>query len=332
MNNQKKLISMIIIIFGLFLFLKPFFIIKEGEMAIVVRFGKIISSITSAGFNFKIPIIDNVVKYPSKIQSWDGEAQRLPTEENQFIWVDSTARWKIKDPKLFYEAVGNITSAQSRLDDVIDSSVRKIIVRNQLREAVRNSNIINEIKRKNVFAAPQQLGEKSNKSLSLISSTYTNVKYEEISTGREKLSEDMLSEAKKVTPQYGITLIDIIIRQIKYSDDLTQSVYNRMIKERSQIAQAFRSDGEGKKAEWLGRREKELRSIQSNATRKAKEIKAKADGKALEIRNKAYNKDPEFAEYWIALLDYQKLLPPINKTITTDMEFFKYLYNKDIRK
>ena len=242
--------------------------------------------------------------------------------------MDTTARWKITDLKLFYESVGTISQAQSRLDDVIDSTVRKIIARNSLREAVRNSNIINEIERKDVFKTRVGIGDPVEKKDSLAFTTFTDSKYEEIQKGREQLSDVMLSEARQITPQYGIELIDIIIRQIKYSDDLTQSVYNRMIKERNQIAQAFRSEGEGEKAEWMGKLEKELLSIQSNAERQAKEIKAKADGEALMIRNRAYNRDTEFAEFWMALVQYQKVLPKMKKILTTDIEFFKYLYRK----
>jgi len=304
----------------------PYFIVEEGEMAIVTRFGKIIKTESDAGLKFKVPVIDQVSKYSKKIQSWDGDARRLPTEENQFIWVDATARWRITDLKKFYESVGTISQAQTRLDDVIDSSVRRIIANNMLREAIRNSNVINKIERTNVFKTEGEEGMDSNNEQ--IISTFTNVKYASISKGRETLSDEMLHAAKEITPQYGIKLIDIIIRQIKYSDDLTQSVYNRMIKERNQIAQAFRSDGEGENARWLGKMERELKQIRSEAERKAKEIKAKADAIALDIRNRAYQRDAEFADFWMAIVQYQKILPKMKKILTTDFEFFKFLYKK----
>lgn len=326
--KKVKIIGIIaaVLVF-IFLLMGPYYILKEGELAVVVRFGKMVDTETEAGLKFKIPIIDQVSKYPKKIQSWDGDAQRLPTEENQFIWVDTTARWKIANPQLFYESVGTITQAHSRLDDVIDSSVRKIVARNSLREAIRNSNIINEIKRKNVYDAQSMGGGENTETISVIS-TFTEVKYDEIKKGREKLSDEVFVEAKKNTPRYGIELIDIIIRQIKYSDDLSQSVYRRMIKERNQIAQAFRSDGEGEKAKWMGKMEKELQTIRSDAEKTAKEKKAKADAIALDIRNRAYNKDPEFADFWMALIQYQTILPKMKKILTTDFEFFKFLYNK----
>lgn len=328
MNKTKAISILIAVLVIIFLLMGPYFILEEGELAVVTRFGKIEKTENEAGLKFKVPIVDHVMKYPKKIQSWDGETQRLPTEENQFILVDVTARWKISDSKLFYESVGSIPQAHSRLDDIINSSVRKVVARNSLRESVRTSNIINKIERKDVYRSePTAEDQEEGKPLAEIT-TYTETVYPEIKKGRTKLSDEMLSEAKENTAAYGIDLIDIIVRQIKYSDDLTVSVYNRMIKERSQIAQAFRSQGEGEKAEWMGKMERELLTIQSDAERQAKEVKAKADALALEIRNKAYNRDAEFAEFWIALTQYQNLLPKMRKVLTTDFEFFKYLYKK----
>ncbi|MCK5222986.1 MAG: protease modulator HflC, partial [Candidatus Aminicenantes bacterium] len=151
MNKLKPVSFIIGVLVIVFFLMGPYFVVEEGEMAIVTRFGKIINTEADAGLKFKVPIIDQVKKYSKKIQSWDGDARRLPTEENQFVWVDATARWRITDLKKFYESVGTILQAQSRLDDVIDSSVRKIIANNLLREAIRNSNVINEIERRNVF-------------------------------------------------------------------------------------------------------------------------------------------------------------------------------------
>jgi len=306
--------------------LGPYYIVMEGEQAVVVQFGKIVRVETDAGLKYKVPFVESVVKYSKKVQSWDGDAQRIPTSENQFIWVDTTARWRIADPKKFYESVGSMTQAQGRLDDVIDSEVRKIIAKNPLREAVRDSNVISQIKRTNALASVAGSAE-SSQALSSIS-TLAEVQYEQIVKGRRALSIEMLNEARTIVPLYGMELIDVLIRQIKYSDDLTPSVFDRMIKERNQIAQAFRSDGEGEKAKWLGQTTRELLQIQSDADRKAKEIKAKADAEALEIRNRAYSQDPEFADYWMALEEYKTLLPKFNKTLTTESDFYKYLYNK----
>ncbi len=325
---KKTIITLVAIGAGLLVItlLGPYFVLTEGEQAVVVQFGRIVRVETAAGLKFKLPFIENAVKYSKKVQSWDGDAQRIPTSENQFIWVDATARWKIVDPKKFYESVGSLAQAQGRLADVIDSEVRKVISKNLLREAVRDSNVISQIKRTNVLADMAGTAESSQGLASI--TTLAEAKYEDIQTGRRALSLQMRDEAQTIMPQYGIELIDVLIRQIKYSDDLTQSVYDRMIKERNQIAQAFRSDGEGEKARWLGQTTRELKQIQSDAERKAKEFKAKADAEALDIRNRAYSQDPEFADYWMALEEYKTILPKFNKTLTTDSDFYKYLYNR----
>ena len=93
---MKKLITTLVVLAVLlivFLMLGPFYILEEGEQAIVTRFGKIVDYQTESGLKFKMPVVDNVTKYTKKLLSWDGDAQRIPTKENQFIWVDATARW-----------------------------------------------------------------------------------------------------------------------------------------------------------------------------------------------------------------------------------------------
>jgi membrane protease subunit HflC len=312
-----------------FLMLGPLWTLQEGEQAVLLQFGRIVATHQEAGLKLKTPVIDRVVKFPQKILSWDGAAQRIPTEENQFIWVDTTARWRITNPKLFYESVTSTDQAASRLDDIIDSEVRKIISRNPLTEAVRNSDVINEIERRNVFAT---VGADSEIDDSVIVDTFTQVTYPSINKGRTELSDEVLTEASRLLiQQFGIELIDVVIRQIKYSDDLTESVYNRMIADRQQIAQAFRSDGEGQKADWLGRRSRELNVVLSAARRRAEEIKGDADAQAANIYAEAYNQDPEFYEFWKAVEAYRMLMPKFRKTLTTDAEFFKYLYNQEGR-
>lgn len=129
-----------------------------------------------------------------------------------------------------------------------------------------------------------------------------------------------------IVPAFGIEVLDIIPRQIKYSEELTDSVYQRMIKERNQIAQAFRSYGEGKKAEWMGKLENEKRSILSSAYAKAETIKGKADAEATKIYAEAYGRDPSFFEFWQATESYKRTMPNFQKTMSTSMDYFKYLY------
>lgn len=300
----------------------PFFVLNEGEQAVVVRFGKIMKIHQEAGLKFRSPFVDDVIKYPKKLLSWDGEKQRIPTKENQFIYVDTTARWKIADPVKFYESVGSLESAYGRLDDVIDSAVRTVISSNYLREAVRNSDEI----MKAIATETFQTGE-SEGSSSLEDLTMSQTQFEKIEKGRKALSDEMIKIVASIVPEYGIEVLDIVPRQIKYSEELTDSVYQRMIKERNQIAQAFRSYGEGKKAEWLGKLENEQRSILSSAYAKSEALKGKADAEATKIFADAYGRDQSFFEFWKAMESYKATIPNFKKTLSTSMDYFKYLYS-----
>lgn len=300
----------------------PFFVLNEAEQAVVVRFGKIVKVHTEAGLKIRSPFVDDVNKYPKKLLSWDGEKQRIPTKENQFIWVDTIARWRISDLVKFYESVSTLENAYGRLDDVIDSAVRTVISSNYLREAVRSSDEILKSRPAESF----QTGETAGSS-SLDQLVSSETQFETIEKGREVLSGEMIKIVASITPDYGIEVLDIVPRQIKYSEELTDSVYQRMIKERNQIAQAFRSYGEGKKAEWLGKLDNEKRSILSSAYEKSETIKGKADAEATKIFADAYGKDSSFFEFWKAMESYKATMPGFKKTFSTGMDYFKYLYS-----
>ncbi|MCF0237337.1 MAG: protease modulator HflC, partial [Sphaerochaetaceae bacterium] len=160
----------------------------------------------------------------------------------------------------------------------------------------------------------------------LRSLTLTDTQQETIKIGRDGLSEIMYSMAKKYTEEYGITLLDVIIRQIRYSDDLTESVYQRMIKERNQIAEAYRSYGRGQLDMWEGKTISERKTIISEANAKAEIIKGEADAEATRIYAQAYDSDPEFFELWRTLESYKETIPSMNKVLTTDIEYFDLLY------
>ncbi len=324
MNAKKLLIlaGIIVVVFLIFLLLGPFYVVNEGSQVVITRFGRIINTRTDAGLYFKLPFTDMVTVYPKRILSLDGDSQRIPTKENQFIIVDTTSRWRISDPKLFYQNFKTLDVAYNRLSDIIDSSVRTIITQNRLSEIVRSSNIINE--RKNTGQLVETDGVETSQIEELLTQPGAS---EAVQKGRMAISNEMADEARKMLPEYGVELLDIVPRQIKYSDELTESVYNRMIKERSQVAQAYRSLGEGKKAEWLGRLENEKRTISSQAYKKAEELKGLADAEAAAIYAQAYQKDPEFYTFWKSLESYKTTMPDFDTLYSTDMEYFKYMYN-----
>lgn len=325
-QNKKMIltIGVVAVVLIVFFMMGPFYIINEGYQVVVTRFGGIVATHTEAGLYFRIPIIDQVTTYPKLVLSLDGDAQRIPTKENQFIIVDTTSRWRIISPEKFYQSFKTLDNAYNKLSDIIDSSTRMVITQNRLSEIVRSSNIINEKTR-------TEVDDKDEETKEIESLVNVNNVNESVSRGRSDLCREMTQEANKLVPEYGIDLIDIVPRQIKYSDELTESVYSRMIKERNQVAQAYRSLGQGKKAEWMGKLENEKRTIQSEAYRKSEEIKGEADAKAARIYSDAYSKDTEFYNFWKSMESYKTTLKDFDATYSTNMDYFKYLYSPNGR-
>ena len=328
-NKGYVILAVIIVALVIFMMMGPFYVINEGSQVVVTRFGKIVNTHTNAGLYFKVPFIDVVVTYPKLILSLDGDSQRIPTKVNQFIIVDTTSRWRISDPEQFYQSFKTLEAANIRLSDIIDSATRTIITQNKLSEVVRSSNLINE-KILTTSVVDENSTDDTAAQIDSIINVSTNS--ESITKGRRQLTLEMAEEARKMIPEYGIELIDVVPRQIKYSDEMTESVYNRMIKDRNQVAKGYRSIGEGKKKDWLGKLEKDKLEIESEAYRKAQEIKGQADAEASKIYAQAYSVDPEFYAFWQSLESYKKTIPDFDVTYSTDMDYFKYLYSSKVQR
>lgn len=298
------------------------FIVNEGEQTLVIRFGKIKKSYTDAGVHVKVPFIDKTIFYPKRILSLDGDDQRIPTKENQFIIVDTTSRWYISDAAKFYQSFATVEDGSRKLADVVNSACRTVITQNRLVEIVRSTNSINEEKKEEVN------GEEEKEIESLVRE---GARIEEVNAGRNELCNLMVAEANRLLPEYGISLIDILPRQIKYSDELTEAVYSRMIKERTQVAKAYRSLGEGKRAEWMGKLEHDRLEVSSAAYAEAERIKGEADAKASRIYSESFSRDKEFYAFYKSMESYLKTLKGSSSVYSTDMEYFKYLYTSEGR-
>ena len=114
--------------------------LEEGLQAIVVQFGRPVGEpITKAGLHMKLPLIQEVRRFEKRLLVWDGDPNQVPTKGREFIWVDTTARWRIADAKKFLENVASEEGAQSRLNDILDSVVRDQVSSSELVELVRSA-------------------------------------------------------------------------------------------------------------------------------------------------------------------------------------------------
>ncbi len=284
--------------------------VDETEQVVITQFGRIVGEPkTDPGLKFKIPFIQKANYFNKNLLEWDGDPGQIPTLDKTFIWVDTFARWKIVDPVKFFQTVNNRFNAIGKLNDIIDPAVRNFVTSNQLIEAVRKSN-------RELDTEETGVEDTSRK---------TRVYYS-INVGRQEITQGILEQAQpKLTP-FGIELVDVKIKRINYVEEVRKSVYGRMIAERNQIAEKFRSEGKGEAQKILGEKERDLQEIESEAFKTAQKIKGDADAEATIIYADAYGKDPEFYSFVQTLEIYREALDKNSSLIlSTDSEFLKYL-------
>ncbi len=301
-------LGIIVVVLALILLNSSAYVVNETEQVVITQFGKPVGKpITEAGLYFKIPFIQKVHFFDKRWLEWDGDANQVTTKDKKYIWIDTYARWRIKDPLKFFETVGNEMGAQSRLDDILDGETRIAIAKYNLIEVVRTTN-------RPMTMAATYSGE------------LNDVSEFNVKVGREKITRQILDKVSKITPSYGIEVVDVRIKRVNYVESVRQKVYQRMISERKRIAEQYRSEGMGKRAEIIGKTQKELEKIRSEAYKKAQEIRGKADAEATRIYANAYSKDPEFFRFLKSLETLEKTVKKDNILIlSTDSEVYRLL-------
>ena len=304
--KNKGLIIIVLLVAAVLIY-NAAFIINETEQVVITQFGRIIGEPKKdPGLKFKLPFIQKANYFAKNLLDWDGDAGQIPTLDKTFIWVDTFARWKIIDPIKFFQTVNNRFNAVGKLNDIIDPAVRNFITSNSLIEAVRKTD------------RPLDTADIGPEGKARV--------YATISTGREKITEGILTQAQPKLAPFGIELVDIKIKRINYVEEVRKSVYGRMVAERNQIAEKFRSEGKGEAQKILGEKERDLQEITSKAYRKAQEIKGKADAQATVIYAESYGVDPDFYSFVQTLEIYGDSMNNSNTLIlSTDSEFLKYL-------
>ena len=238
---------------------------------------------------------------------WDGDANQIPTRDKKFIWVDTYARWRIKDPLKFFQSVRDERQAQSRLDDIIDGQTRNAVASFDLIEIVRSS--------EREFEVNEELGGFVNEQ-----------EVQTITDGRDAITRSILAESSKITPNFGIELVDVQFKRINYTEEVRSSVYDRMISERKRIAERSRSEGQGRSAEIRGQKERDLQEIESEAFKVAEETRGVADAEATAIYADAYSKDADFYQFLKTLETYRSSLDKdVTLVLSSDSEFLNYL-------
>ena len=308
-------IALILVAVGAFaVLIASAYTVRETDVVILTQFGKQIGKpVTEAGLHWKVPFIQSVNRIEKRLLEWDGPVSEMPTKDKTYISVEAFARWRIHDPAMYFVSLRDERSAQSRLDDIIGSEIRIAVARHELIEVIRSD------KTRKLAEAVEKDFAGNAAELSVIE------------RGRRELERDILKEAAPKVQSLGIELLDVRLKRVNYNAQVIERIHQRMISERTQIAQGYRSEGEGKAAGITGKRDRELREIESTAYRKVQEIQGAADAEATRIYAEAFNKSPEAVEFYgfvKTMETYKKiLLGDTSIVLSTDSELFRLLKN-----
>jgi len=318
-NTNKKAtqgcLGIIAVLVLLTLLSASLYTINETQQAIITQFGKPVGEPkTESGLKFKTPFIQKVNMIDKRILAWDGTPNEMPTKDKTYILVDTFGRWRISEPLKYFERLRDERSALSRLDDILGSETRNTIAKHELIEVVRTTK-----------------DRKPEQSTDIAESDMTGKigVLRPIRKGRTVLEQEILAKAAPKLQEFGIELLDVRIKRINYNRSVQQQIFQRMISERQQIAERFRSEGAGEAAKIMGNMERDLREIESGAYRTVEEVRGDADAKATAIYANSYNQTPEAAD----LYDFTRTLKVYEDVIdkdttlilSTDSELFHML-------
>ena len=292
--------------------------VDQTEQVVITQFGRpvgepINSGATDSsgpGLHFKIPFVQASNRFDKRILEWDGDPSEMTTRDKLYVVIDTFARWRIVDPLVYFQSLRDERSALSRIDDIIGSETLNVVARHDLIELVRS----------NKARVPEQ-------DATLAEAGAAVGHLAPIRFGRKELEQEILKAAAPKMGIWGIELLDVRIKRLNYKEGVIGKIYDRIISERLQIAERFRSEGAGEAAKIAGRKERELQQIQSEAYRKVQEIQGDADAKASEVYASAYTSSPAAADFYgfLKTLDTYKTTLGNDTTVvlTTDSDLFR---------
>lgn len=304
------IVALVVLIAG-----SPFYVVSETEQVILTRFGKLVGKPeTEAGLKLKMPFLDKVNRMDKRVLEWNDDPVAMATKDKTFILVDTFARWRISDPLLYYTKLRDERAALSRLSDILGSETRNAIARHELIETIRST--------------PGREAEVDQSLKDAFAGRLRSIK-----VGRSKIEQQIAEAARSKLKDWGLELLDLRFKRVNYNPEVLKQIQTRMISERQQIAERFRSEGQGEAAQILGDKERELLRISSDAYRKQQEIRGAADAQATEIYAKAYNQSREATEFYQFLKTlelYQTAVTPGSTLVlSTDSDLFELFKGLD---
>lgn len=260
---KKKIILLVIAVLLIIVLANSAYTVKENQYACTVRFSKIISTVDTAGLHFKVPFIDSIKYFSKATTLYDIPPSEVLTSDKQNMTVDCYILWKIKDPLKFYQTLGNSTVAEERLNALTYNALKNVM------GTLAQADIIN-----------MEDGSK-----------------------RNEIYDGIAASVNTLAETYGISVVDVKIKQFDLPESNLNAVYSRMISERNQMAEKYTADGNKEATLIRNQVDKQVNIIISNAEAEAAKLEAEGEAEYMRRLAEAYDtaEKKDFYEFTLAL-------------------------------
>ena len=277
---KKGIIIGVIVVLAILLAANSFFTVREDEYACTVRFSKIVDTTDEAGLHFKIPFVDSVKYFSKATTLYDIPPSEVLTSDKQNMTVDCYVLWKINDPLKFYQTLGTPLAAEDRLNALTYNELKTVM------GTLAQADIIN-----------MEDGAK-----------------------RNDIYESIASDVNELAQTYGISVVDVKIKQFDLPESNLNAVYNRMISERNQMAEKYTAEGNQEAAMIRNQVDRDVNIMISNAQAQAAELEAEGEAEYMRLLAEAYDSEDkkDFYEFTLALDALKKSLTGSEKTVILD--------------
>ena len=264
------------------------FFVDQTEQAVVLQFGRPVRVIRTPGLEWKLPFLQNVAFFDNRLLDFDAAPKEVIASDQKRLIVDAFLRWRITDPLRFLQSAGNEYTMRSRLDAILESSLR------------------------------QALGDVP------LSAVVSDKRAELMQEIRTLVNQQV--EGNKDNPGgYGIEVADVRIKRADLPPANSEGIYHRMQTEREREAKQFRAQGAEDAQKIRSTADKERTIILADAKKQSEITRGEGDAEATRIYAQAFGKDPEFFQFYRTLEAYRKVFTPKDTTmiLSPDNEFLK---------
>ena len=263
------------------------FTVDQRQNALVRQFGEVVAVHKEPGLKFKLPLIQNVLYFDTRILTSDTkQAESFLTGEKKNVLVDSFIKWRVFDAQQFYVAVGGDEDrAATRLRQTVNDGLRA------------------------------EFGKRT--------------VHDVVSGERDQIMRIIQQKADQDARKIGVQVVDVRLKRVDLSGDVSQSVYGRMEAERKRDANDARATGAAEAEKIRADADKQKAIIVAEAYRDAQRIKGEGDAKAAAIYAGAYGKNPEFYAFYRSMQAYRESFTNKGDLMVLDpsSDFFKYMKN-----